>query len=395
MLKKRVIIAIAISLTLALGIPLQAQHLKKRIRENAGRANSGQTQTKQKTAEPVAVPYLSGEIKIPVKGGDHPVIRIGMAASGVSVIEFPASDRFFAVHPPENGDWVQVEKSPSMMSDHHLVLRAGKDLMNAPGPAASISIQMRSGLIVTIWVYPVKMVVQQTHRCVISYNRAEIVAARRQLGLAVNLGENEEGESAPKITNSDATAKPAATAQLSAPTPAPPSRSESEKPTTSEGANAPEQRPEAPAPARADQKLKVIRSLLNDAVADSKRFKKWTSAANGLSVSTRLAELDEATRVYLVAVKNVENETLRLLPGHPDLIIESLDDKGKVIQLAPIKQLYCESTTSNNVIPAKATIYFAVAYKQPVLGKRQRICVTVGQMNAADDPVITGLTAKQ
>src|SRR5262249_16225293 len=161
-----------------------------------------------------------------------------------------------------------------------------------------------------------------------------------------------------------------------------------------ESADAPKQQAEPPAPARADQKLKAIRRLLSNAVADSKRFKKWTSPANGLSVSTRAIELDETTRVYLVAGKNVENESLRLLPGHPDLVIESRDEKGKVIQLAPVKKLYLESTTSNNVIPARATVYFAVAYKSPVLGKQQRVRVTVGQINAADDPVIAGLAGQ-
>src|SRR5262249_38564652 len=139
-------------------------------------------------AEPVTNAYPSGEAKLTVKGDQHPVIRIAMAPSGVTLIEFPATDKFFAIHPPQNGDWVEVEKSPSLQSDHHLALRAGKDLMNAAGPAASVSVQMRSGLVVTLWIYPVKAITQQTHRLVVSYNRDEIVAARRKAGLARGLG---------------------------------------------------------------------------------------------------------------------------------------------------------------------------------------------------------------
>jgi hypothetical protein len=54
-----------------------------------------------------------------------------------------------------------------------------------------------------------------------------------------------------------------------------------------------------------------------------------------------------------------------------------------------------KSTTANNIIPAKATVYFAIAFAPPVLGKRQRLTVTVGQKNAADDPAIAGLSAKK
>jgi hypothetical protein len=337
--------------------------------------------------------YLTGEARITIKGDQNPPVKIGMAPSGVTIIEFPANDKFFAVHPPRNGDWVEVEKSPSMKSDTHLVLRAGKDLSAQNGPAM-LTVQMRSGLALTFWIYPVKYIAHQAHRVVVTYEREEIIAARRSAGLAVNLGESEEGETAPKITNTDA-AKPSVTAQSAPPIPVPASRSEGEKAATPDSADAPRPAAEPPAPARGDHRVKAVRKLLGDAVADAKRFKKWTDATNGLSVSTRLAELDDATRVYLVAVKNVENETLRLLPGHPDLVIESLDNKGKVIQLAPIKKLHVESTTANNVIPARATIYFAVAYKPPILGKQQRVRVTVGQINAADDPVIAGATTKQ
>src|SRR5262249_30871660 len=138
--------------------------------------------------QPQAVPYLMGEARVDIKSDQHPPIKIGMAASGITIIELPATDKFFAVHPPRNGDWVEVEKSPSMKSDTHLVLRAGKDLSQENGPA-QLTVQMRSGLVLTLWIYPVKYITQQAHRCIISYNREEIIDARRSAGLAVNLGE--------------------------------------------------------------------------------------------------------------------------------------------------------------------------------------------------------------
>jgi hypothetical protein len=83
------------------------------------------------------------------------------------------------------------------------------------------------------------------------------------------------------------------------------------------------------------------------------------------------------------------------MSGQPDLVIKTLDRKGKTIQLERVRQLHTESTTTNNIIPAKATVYFAIAFVPPVLGKQQRLTVTVGQKNAADDPAIAGLSAKK
>ena len=42
--------------------------------------------------------YLSGEANVAVKGNMNPIIRLGMSQNGVTMIEFPVSDRFFAIH---------------------------------------------------------------------------------------------------------------------------------------------------------------------------------------------------------------------------------------------------------------------------------------------------------
>src|SRR5207249_10152582 len=54
-------------------------------------------------------------------------------------------------------------------------------------PAATVTAQMRSGLVVTFLFYPVEDLAQNVHRCVLSYNRDEVVARRRAAGLPVNL----------------------------------------------------------------------------------------------------------------------------------------------------------------------------------------------------------------
>ena len=107
--------------------------------------------------------YLSGEASVSVAANSNPLLRIGMAQNGVTLIEFPATDKFFAIH-AGNSDLVTVEKSPSLKRDHHLVLRAGSGFLvpaartrgpQAIAPATSIIAQMDSGMAITVMVYPV------------------------------------------------------------------------------------------------------------------------------------------------------------------------------------------------------------------------------------------------
>jgi hypothetical protein len=335
-------------------------------------------------------PYLAGEVKVIVSGEQNPVVRIGMAQTGVTLVEFPESDKFFAIHPPENGDLVRIEKSPSMRADHHLVLRAGQDLANASGPAASITVQMRSGLNVILWLYPVKFVTQQTHRLVISYDRIEIVTARSAAGLAVNLGEERETEArrVKEIAVAVAQAPQGAEGQTSPDAPA--AAPVSEPAPISEQAEDKQGEKENVDAGKIGEALK---KALRDAMSDPKSFRNWSTPAHGLSVSTKARELDEQTRIALVAVKNVEDVPLQILPGHPDLIVETVNEKGKTIQLENIRKWLQEASAKSDVIPARTTVYYAVAFATPILGKRQRLRVTVGQRNAADDPVGVSVTS--
>jgi hypothetical protein len=342
-------------------------------------------------------PYLAGEVKVIVRGDQNPVVRVGMAQTGVTLVEFPERDKFFAIHPPENGDLVRIEKSPSMKADHHLVLRAGQDLANASGPAASITVQMRSGLNVILWIYPVRFVTQQTHRLVISYDRIEIVTARSAAGLAVNLGEERETEARPvkepvngpvnEIAVAVAQAPQGAEGQTSPDAPA--AAPVSEPPPISEPAPVfePSEDKREKENADAAKTGEALKKALREAMANPGSFRNWSTPAHGLSVSTKARALDEQTRLALVAVKNVEYVPLQILPGHPDLIVETVNEKGKTIQLENIRKRLQEASAKSDVIPARTTVYYAVAFAPPILGKRQRLRVTIGQRNAADDPV--------
>lgn len=324
--------------------------------------------------------YLSGEASVTVAANSNPLVRIGMAQNGVTLIELPVADKFFAVH-AGNSDLVTVEKSPSLKRDHHLILRAGSGfLVPQPHtksflsvlPATSIIMQMDSGMAITLMIYPVPLLRQQAHRLVITYNRDEVILARRTAGLATNLVGPE--------------AVPAAVA-ISTPEPL------TIETTESTGIE-PAQKADESASLKPDYKA-ITETALRDAVANAKSFKKWPAPRHGLSISTLPArEINAAARLVIFAVRNEGSETLRLISGYPDLYIETLNDNYKPVETeARIDKLHLASSSTDNSIPPGVTCYFALAYNAPILGARQHLKVVVAHMSAADEPATADLTA--
>src|SRR5436309_15977953 len=90
--------------------------------------------------------YSSGEVSVTVKGNQNPIIRLGLAQNGVNIIEFPASDSFFMIH-PGNSDLVSFDQDTARLSKRSLVLRPGAAFVAPPPgsasrvPSASISVQ--------------------------------------------------------------------------------------------------------------------------------------------------------------------------------------------------------------------------------------------------------------
>ena len=336
-------------------------------------------------AQPAATMYQIGEIRRVVKGDESPVLHLGMAPSGATVIEFPALDHYFGIHASDIGDWVRIEKSPSRLTDNHIVLRPGKDLQEGGTPAL-VQVQMRSGLLINLCIHPVKSAEHQTRRVVVSYNRDEIVAAREKAGLAVNLGQA-ESESQPAVAPGAAVAA------------APPQRAEERRPAKEEPARASTPAPaaDAPAEAKADPQLSnALKDALKRATNNpGQQFKKWSTATNGLTVATRTYDLNEEIKIALVAVRNVEDESLRILPGHPELVIETLNEKGKVVQLGEVSKRLEETTAKSQIIPGGQTVYYAIAFAPPIMSTKQKLRVTVGQRAAADAPAGADITARR
>src|SRR5204863_9825581 len=120
------------------------------------------------------------------------VIRLAMAQHGSVLIELPANDgpRYIIPGDPE---MATVDEKALERNKRAIVVRPGSLFVTpspnhkARTPAATVTAQMRSGLVVTFLFYPVEDLAQNVHRCVLSYNRDEVVARRRAAGLPVNL----------------------------------------------------------------------------------------------------------------------------------------------------------------------------------------------------------------
>src|SRR5213594_437965 len=142
-------------------------------------------------ATPPSSDFFVGEAKVDVTK-DETVVRLAMAQHGSVLIELPANDgpRYIIPGDPE---MATVDEKALERNKRAIVVRPGTQFVaprhnvKAINPAATVTAQMRSGLVVTFLFYPVEDLAQNVHRCVLNYNRDEVVARRRAAGLPVNL----------------------------------------------------------------------------------------------------------------------------------------------------------------------------------------------------------------
>lgn len=369
-------IAIMTALMLTLGVShaLAQAQLKK--------SSHPRTAAKRETIPPVVVlnnpEYLSGEASISVAANSNPLLRIGMAQNGVTLIEFPASDKFFAVH-AGNSDLVTIEKSPSLKRDHHLVLRAGSGfLVPSPrgkgwqtiAPATSIVAQMNSGIAITVMVYPVALLKQQAHRVVIRYSTDEVMNTRRAAGLATNLTAPELSVETPPLETKRAPTIEATVATVAT-------------------------KPVDLGPPKPDYR-EPAEAALRGAIKNPKWFQQWTKTRHSLSISTlRPHDLGGTARLVLFAVRNTGSESVRLISGYPDLYVETVNEKHRPVEAGPrVAKLHLVSSISDPSIQPGAIRYFALVYELPILGVQQHLKLLVAHMSAADEPATADLTVR-
>jgi hypothetical protein len=341
--------------------------------------------------------FFVGEARVNVTK-DETVVRLAMAQHGSILIELPASDgpRYIIPGDPE---MATVDEKALERNKRAIVVRPGTQFVpprhnvKAINPAATVTAQMRSGLVVTFLFYPVEDLAQNVHRCVLNYNRDEVVARRRAAGLPVNLDDKEQGGE--KTTAQSTVAS----------TSVDPERPKGDKPKEPESSSPTElkekelkETPLSSSPGNSalgatsaakpnSEVTTALRNALNEAAKRPKRFKNWTHATHGLKLSI-LQDSDSGRpfKVVTVAIKNNASESLQLLSNSPELFIETIDEKGATVDIHSIANTQIEASNTSGAIAPGATVYFAIAYASPALDVRQHLKIVVTQTNAADQP---------
>lgn len=360
--------------------------------------------TSTTAAQPV-VDFFVGEARVAVTK-DETVVRLAMAQHGSVLIELPANDgpRYIIPGDPE---MATVDQKALERNKRAIVVRPGTQFVSparnarARTPAATVTAQMRSGLVVTFLFYPVEDLAQNVHRCVLSYNRDEVVARRRAVGLPVNLDTETRGEmtvqsAAPtsiSVEDPPADEKEKGLANSSSASDLSPVDPNADEPSITNASSGVTGLSNPLLDFRKAERMKEaeftasIRDALQQAMKKPKQFKHWTRPVHGLALSIlALPVSPQPYRLAIVAVKNTTVETLKLTPSSPDLFLEMVDDQGKPINIETIKKVHSEPSESAGLIQPGRTVYYAIAYLAPVLGAHQRIRLSIGQSNAADEP---------
>lgn len=354
-------------------------------------------------AEPAAE-FFVGEAIVEVTK-DQTVVRLAMAQHASVLIELPVNDgpRYIIPGDPE---MVTVDEKALERNKRAIIVRPGSLFVVPPHnhkkrtPAATVTAQMRSGLVVTFLFYPVADLAQNVHRCVLNYRRDEVVARRRAAGLPVNLDQKEVNEKPVGHAPASISVEP----EEAKPTDADRSRNFSVTPGLENASETPEVKPNATPVSNGIPPLASGTINVNErAVAAAKKqlprattepgiFKNWTRPLHGLALSVvQDSDPKEEFRVLLLAVKNAGAQPLRLIPGTPDLTLEMHDEKGKVINVQSLKPLHIEMINSGSEVGVGRTVYYVISYIPPLMGVRHQLKIVVAQTNAADAPASIAL----
>jgi hypothetical protein len=341
--------------------------------------------------------FFVGEARVDVTK-DETVVRLAMAQHGSILIELPANDgpRYIIPGDPE---MATVDEKALERNKRAIVVRPGTQFVpprhnvKAINPAATVTAQMRSGLVVTFLFYPVEDLAQNVHRCVLNYNRDEVVARRRAAGLPVNLDDKEQGG---EKTTAQSTVAPTSLDIERPKSDKAPEPVESSSSTEVKEKEARETSPnsstlgnsvlEKSSAADANSEVATsLRNTLDQATKQPKRFKNWTHSTHGLKLSIlQDPDTERPFKIVTVAVKNSTSEPLQLVANSPELFIETVDEKGATVDIHSIPKT-AASNTSGAIAPG-ATVYFAIAHASPVLDVHQHLKIVVTQTNAADQP---------
>lgn len=414
-LLKIAVIALAFFLCCALDAPAQGKRPNKQRTRQVTAKNIPSKKNEKLVANAVVVnsanpvtiinaaetDFLSGEASVVVNPKQPTVVRLGLAQNAVSIVEFPASDGIYYIH-EGNPKFASVFQSPTRESDRSITIYPGEGFVvsrdgGVPTPSATITLQMRSGLVLILELVPVSDLRKNAHRCVINYNRDEVVAARRTAGLAYNLGEDVKTNNQP---NTRANSKLVVGAIESDETVNNDDKTESPnfvktslevskgKLSRKSDDNKSKQKPKT-----ALELSRLVNRSLADCLKNPKKtLGAWSEAKNNLTLAvSSVSEIDAEQRLVIVAVRNKSTANLRLVPGTPELEINTTDDKGNALQTERLERIYVETTSLEGLITPDSTAYYALVYRAPVMGASQRLRVSVSHREAADSPSVVAL----
>lgn len=340
--------------------------------------------------------FLSGEASVTVNPKQPTVIRLGLAQNAVSIIEFPASDGIYYIH-EGNPKFASVFQSPTKETDRSITVYPGESFLPSRDgtTAAAISLQMRSGLVLILEFVPVADLRKNAHRCVITYDREAVITARRTAGLAYDLG-GEKPAVGP--LNSRAVSKlvgsrPAVESEKATETLASFEHPVRSAYTTLNRAGKTNERKKPKGKITETEISTIANKKLAEALRDPKKhFSSWSKPQSGLELGvSSVTELDSETRLVIAAVRNITASNLRLVPGSPELQVQTTDSGGNSIQTLRLDAQYVESTTLEGLVQPGSTVFYALVYKAPILGTNQNVRILVAHREAADAPLTSSI----
>jgi len=332
---------------------------------------------------------LSGDVVVSVTDPLAAVtVNVALAKGGVGLIEFPAGDPIYTINPADES-LVTIDRPEGrpMKNTDPVAFRPGTGFAlsvakGAEHPAAQITLQLTSGLVVVVNVFPVEDLFHSLTRLTVTYDRALVVAARREKGLSTDLN----GQS-----------------PLPAPPPAVPVALEpissiSEVPYNPAAVRARTNVPSlvtavqvgkgAPLLVAGKTPEEITHAELGRAMeSPSKYLSKFSAATHGLQLAAGAArDVDANHKLVVFAVRNATKADIRLTPGQPDLFVETADGEGRPVNIEHLTKVRTETTAVERLVPASGIVYYAVLFVTPVLGARQQLRMSVSPMTAADEP---------
>ena len=416
---KIVVITTAFFLCCALEVPAQVKRPVKKRRQSLVAKNIQPTKADKTIAQnavvlnalnPVTIinsaetDFLSGEASVAVNPKQPTIVRLGLAQNAVSIVEFPASDGIYYIH-EGNPKFASVFQSPTKETDRSITIYPGEGFVaardgggTATAPSATITLQMRSGLVLILELVPVSNLRKNAHRCVINYNRDEVISARRAAGLAYNLGGEDVKTNNQFNTRANSKLVGGGSGEISGET-INEVKDATETPNfiqtsleVSKGSIS--QKPNADKSSKKPKTALELSRFVNARLADAlknpkKNLGAWSEAKNGLSLAvSAVAEIDAEQRLVVVAVRNQSTANLRLVPGTPELEIQTTDDKENALQTERLERTYVETTSLEGLILPGSVSYYALVYRAPIMGASQRLRVMVSHREAADSPTV-------